>query len=146
MLRFAHSGSHRAKFLTAALGGYRQDPHSMGWDQSERAEVGAMSSETIELDRMVAARHRLPEGFDSSPFYRGLPDDMCPCEHWCYLASGKLRYRFADGETLTAKAGDAFYVRAGHLAEVLEDAELIEFTPAEDYRLKAEHLARRVED
>jgi hypothetical protein len=105
-----------------------------------------MSSETIELDGVVAARHVIPEGFDSAPFYRGLPDDMCPCEHWCYLVKGRLRYRFADGETLTATAGDAFRVRPGHLADVLEDAELIEFTPAEDYRRKAKHLARRARD
>jgi len=118
-------------------------PEEMGWDEAERAQVGAMSSETIELDGMVATRHRIPQGFDSAPFYRGLPDDMCPCQHWCYLATGKLRYRFADGEALTVKTGDAFYVRAGHLAAVLEDTELIEFTPVAEYRRKTEHLARR---
>jgi len=115
----------------------------MGWEQAERAELGAMSSETIELDGMVATRHWIPAGFDSAPLYRGLPDDMCPCEHWCYLVKGKLHYRFVDGETLSAKAGDAFHLRAGHLADVLEDAELIEFTPAQDYRRKAKHLAQR---
>jgi len=41
---------------------------------------------------------------------------------------------------IPAGFGDAFHVRAGHLAEVLEDAELIEFTRSEDYRRKAEHL------
>lgn len=115
----------------------------MGWEEAERTQLGEMISETIELAGMVAARHRIPAGFDSAPLYRGLPDDRCPCEHWCYLAKGKLRYLFADGETLTATAGDAFHVRAGHLADVLEDAELIEFTPVEDYRRKAAHLARR---
>lgn len=30
----------------------------------------------------------------------------------------------------------------GHLAEVQEDSELIEFTTPEDYRLKTNHLAR----
>lgn len=113
----------------------------MSWEQAEVVQVGEMRSETIELGEMVCARHRIPAGFDSAPFYRGLPDDMCPCEHWCYLAKGSLRYRFADGETLTAEAGEAFHVRAGHLADVLQDAELIEFTRAEDYRRKAEHLA-----
>ena len=38
------------------------------------------------------ARHLLTAGFDSAPLYRGLPDDMCPCEHWCYLARGELRF------------------------------------------------------
>ena len=100
-----------------------------------------METQALDLGEMVCARHLIPAGFDSTPFYVGLPDDMCPCEHWCYLVRGKLRYRFADGEMLTAREGDAFHLRAGHLADVLEDAELIEFTRAEDYRRKAAHLA-----
>jgi len=39
-------------------------------------------------------------------------------------------------------AGDSFHLRAGHLADVLEDAELIEFTRAQEYRRKAAHLER----
>jgi hypothetical protein len=105
--------------------------------------VGEMESDVlVEAGGMVMVRHLVPAGFDSSPFYRGLPDDMCPCEHWCYLARGELRYRFADGETLLAHQGDAFHVRSGHLVEVLSDAELIELTRGEEYRRKAEHLAR----
>jgi hypothetical protein len=101
-----------------------------------------MESEVLDLGEMVCARHLIPTGFDSAPLYRGLPDDMCPCEHWCYLIRGRLRYRFADGATREVEAGDAFHVQAGHIADVLEDAELIEFTAAEEYRRKAEALAR----
>jgi hypothetical protein len=102
-----------------------------------------MKSEVlVEEGGMVVVRHTVPAGFDSSPLYRGLPDDMCPCEHWCYLVRGELRYRFADGEELEVRAGDAFYVRGGHLADALADAELIELTRSEEYRRKAEHLAR----
>jgi hypothetical protein len=95
------------------------------------------------MGEMVCARHLIPAGFDSAPLYRGLPGDMCPCEHWCYLVRGRLRYRFADGRRLEVAAGDSFHVRAGHLADVLEDAELIEFTPREEYWHKAEHVERR---
>lgn len=80
----------------------------------------------LELEEMVCARHTIPAGFNSAPLYRGLPEDMCPCEQWCYLARGRLRYRFADGETRQVEEGDAFHVRAGRLADVLEDVELIE--------------------
>jgi hypothetical protein len=99
-----------------------------------------MESQVLELGEMVCARHLIPGGFDSTPLYRGLPDDMCPCEHWCYLVRGKLRYRFTDGTAREFEAGDAFHLQAGHLADALEDAELIEFTRAEDYRRKVEHL------
>ena len=56
-------------------------------------------------------------------------------------ARGELRYRFADGEELEVRAGDAFHVRGGHLADALADAELIELTRSEEYGRKAEHLA-----
>jgi hypothetical protein len=102
-----------------------------------------MESEVLDLGEMVCARHLIPAGFDSAPLYRGLPGDMCPCEHWCYLVRGRLRYRFVDGEARDVEAGDAFHLRAGHLADVLEDAELIEFTAADEYRHKAKHLEQR---
>jgi len=115
----------------------------MRWDEAEVSHIGEMESQLLDLGEMVCVRHRIPAGFDSTPLYRGLPDDMCPCEHWCYLVKGRLHYRFADGKTLEVEAGDAFQVRAGHLADALEDTELIEFTAAEDYRRKAEHLAKQ---
>src|SRR5262249_4537927 len=97
----------------------------------------------VEEGGMVLVRHRIPAGFDSSPLYRGLPADMCPCEHWCYLARGELRYRFADGgEPVAFGAGEAVHVRGGHLADALAGAELIELTRAGEYSRKAEHLAR----
>jgi hypothetical protein len=117
----------------------------MRWEEAEVSRIGGLESRLLDLGEMVCVRHLIPAGFDSSPLYRGLPDDMCPCEHWCYLAKGRLRYRFADGRTLEVEAGEAFQVRAGHLADAVEDAELIEFTPAEAYRRKAEHLAQRAD-
>jgi hypothetical protein len=111
------------------------------WERAEVSRSGVMESHLLEMGEMVCVKHLLPAGFDSAPLYMGLPDDMCPCEHWCYLVRGALRYRFADGGSLEARAGDAFHLRAGHLTEVLEDAELIELTRAEEYRRKAAHLA-----
>ena len=114
----------------------------MSWDDATVSRLGEMVTETLELGEMTVARHRIPRGFDSAPHYRGLPDDMCPCEHWIYLVSGELSYRFADGETMSVIAGDAAHVRAGHLADVPADSVLIELTRSSDYRRKAEHLSR----
>lgn len=115
----------------------------MRWAEARVSRIGEMESQVLELGELVCARHVIPAGFDSAPYYRGLPDDMCPCEHWCYLVRGRLRYRFSDGMAREFETGDAFHVPAGHLADVLEGAELIEFTRAEDYRRKAKHLERR---
>lgn len=127
----------------ATDGSPRESMLWMDWRGAQTSRIGEMESQVLDLGEMVCARHIIPAGFDSAPFYRGLPEDMCPCEHWCYLAHGGLRYRFADGEVREVEAGDAFHVRARHLVDVLEDAELIEFTRAEDYRRKAEHLEGR---
>lgn len=54
----------------------------------------------------------------------------------------KLRYRFRDGGTLTVTAGGAFHLRGGRLAEVIEDAELIEFTSSAQYRNRDKHVER----
>jgi hypothetical protein len=117
----------------------------MSWEEATVSRLGEMVTETLEMGEMVLTRHRIPRGFDSAPHYRGLPDDMCPCEHWVYLVSGELSYRFAGGGTLAVKAGDAAHVRGGHLADALADSVLIELTRAEDHRRKAEHLAGRDE-
>ena len=115
----------------------------MRWEEAESSRTGDLETQLLDLGEMVCARHLIPAGFDSAPLYRGLPDDMCPCEHWCYLVRGRLTYRFGDGEEREFVAGEAFHLRPGHLAEVREDAELIEFTRADEYRRKkAEHLAR----
>ncbi len=107
------------------------------------SKAGEMETEIlVEEGGMVVARHLVAAGFDSSPLYRGLPDDMCPCEHWCYLVRGRLRYRFAGGASAEYGGGEGFHIPGGHLAEALEDAELIEVTRAEEYRRKAAHLAR----
>lgn len=115
----------------------------MVWHEAEGSRFGELESQVLEMGEMICARHLVPAGFDSAPLYRGLPDGMCPCEHWCYLVKGRLRYRFADGGELAVGAGEAFHLRGGHLADALEDSELIEFTAVESYRRKAEHLASR---
>lgn len=114
----------------------------MSWDRAKLSRLGDMVTETLELETMMVARHTIPRGFDSAPFYRGLPGDMCPCEHWVYLVAGKLEYRFADAATLALAAGDVAHIRGGHLADALADSVLIELTPSRQYRRKAEHLAR----
>jgi hypothetical protein len=117
----------------------------MSWEEASVIRFDGMVSETKELGAMTVARHSIRRGFDSAPLYRGLPDDLCPCEHWVYLASGELRYRFADGDELALRAGEAAHVRGGHLAEVGAESVLIELTPTEQHRRKAAHLKRVAE-
>ena len=113
----------------------------MNWNHDEAASVAGIYAETSELGDMIAARYRIPAGTDPAPYYRGFPDQDCPCEHWCYLVEGKLRYRLRDGRAKVVQRGDAYHLPPGHIAEALEDSLLIEFSRTDDYRRKLSHLS-----
>ena len=102
-----------------------------------------MRMAVAELGGMAAAHYHLPAGYDPRPHYKGLPDDMCPCTHWGYIIRGKIRMRTATG-TEILEAGQIFHLTAGHIGEVLEDTEMVEFTPAEEFRRKSAHVADRI--
>ncbi|MEH6373219.1 hypothetical protein V7793_02480 [Streptomyces sp. KLMMK] len=68
------------------------------------------------------------KGTDLGPALEGLPDGLCQCPHWGFLAKGRIRLRTKDGEE-TYEAGQTYYWSAGHAPEALEDSELAEFSP-----------------
>ena len=67
---------------------------------------------------------------DLSPFFRGLPNDECPCEHMGYVVKGKVAFRSGDAEEVF-EAGDAYYVGPGHIPVISTGTEVIEFSPTE---------------
>jgi hypothetical protein len=97
-----------------------------------------------ELGGMAAAYYHLPAGHDSRPLYRGLPNDMCPCRHWGYIVRGKLEMLTPTGSELL-QAGQLFHLAPGHVGIVLEDTEMVEFTPIDEYRRKSEFIAARLD-
>src|SRR5918911_2269969 len=70
----------------------------------------------------------MPGGTDARPLFKGLPDDRCPAPHWGYVIKGQIRILYADREEVL-RAGDLYYVPAGHTAVVEEDFESVEFSP-----------------
>jgi hypothetical protein len=68
---------------------------------------------------------------DPAPYFVGLPDDRCQCEHWGVVTAGQLTFRWADREE-TFVAGDAYYATAGHLPLVTAGTAIVEFSPAAD--------------
>jgi hypothetical protein len=67
---------------------------------------------------------------DMSPFFKGLPDDQCQCEHMGYVVKGKVAFRSGDAEEVF-EAGDAYYVGPGHIPVISTGTEVIEFSPTE---------------
>ena len=92
-----------------------------------------------EAGEMTAAFVSLRKGVDLGPALVGLPDDLCPCPHWGYLLSGRLRMKTLDGDR-TYEAGDAFYWGPGHAPEALEDCEYVDFSPTEEFAKVIQHI------
>ena len=81
----------------------------------------------------------LPAGADLRPATVGLHDDLCPCPHWGYMISGRVRMHTPDGH-MDFKAGDAFYWGAGHAPEALEDSQYVDFSPTAEWQVVIDHL------
>jgi hypothetical protein len=74
------------------------------------------------------------EDIDATPLMKGLPDDRCQCPHWGYVVSGRMTFRYADGEEVF-EAGDAFYTPPGHIPVKHEPGtEAVLFSPAEELK------------
>jgi glyoxylate utilization-related uncharacterized protein len=82
----------------------------------------------VELDDYTVSFESFPIGSDPSPLFRGLPDDRCQCPHWGYVVSGEVTVNYADA-TEILRAGDAYYLRPGHLTVLADNTEVVEFSP-----------------
>ncbi len=67
---------------------------------------------------------------DLSDIFRGLPDDRAQLPRWGYVISGRVGFRFAEGEE-SYEAGDAYHVPQGHTPIHYAGTEIVEFTPTE---------------
>jgi hypothetical protein len=65
---------------------------------------------------------------DTTPFFKGLPDNSDQCPHWGFVLKGKIVVHYKDHEE-TIKAGEAYYLAPGHNALVTKGTEVIEFSP-----------------
>jgi hypothetical protein len=84
-----------------------------------------------ELGGYTVTFESLRGGIDPAPVFKGLPDDRCPCPHWCIVTSGRITMRYHDHEE-SFEEGDAFYAPPGHLPLAAPDTELITFSPTAD--------------
>ena len=74
------------------------------------------------------------EDVDATPLMKGLPDDRCQCPHWGYVVSGRMTFRYADGEEVF-EAGEAFYAPPGHIpVNHQPGTEAVFFSPAEELK------------
>jgi len=71
----------------------------------------------------------LGAGTDIAPLLQGLDDDACKAPHWGFMASGEVVLSYTDRASETCVKDDLFYWPPGHSVRVVQDAEVILFSP-----------------
>ena len=104
-------------------------------------DMGVLESRSEQLAGYTVEFTTFREDADGAPMFRGLPDDRCQSPHWGYVLKGRLTFKYADHQE-TYEAGDAYYGPPGHVPEVTAGTEVVEFSPAEEYRRTREVIAR----
>ncbi len=83
---------------------------------------------------------------DMGELFKGLPDDRCQCEHWGYVIKGKLKITYTDGSEEIINAGEAYYLRPGHVGESLEETQTVEFSPTAEWQRTMEQIGKNLEE
>jgi hypothetical protein len=82
----------------------------------------------------------LGAGTDIAPLLKGLESDACQAPHWGYMISGEVVISYTDGAEETCSANDLFYWPPGHSVRVLDDAEVILFSPQIEHAQVMDHM------
>jgi hypothetical protein len=93
-----------------------------------------------EWGSMHVSQYTLPAGTDLSPFFVGLPDDLCTCNHWGRVLDGEIHLRYGDGSEETTRAGEVYYWPAGHTAWTEDGVVFLAITPLDEERRMEELL------
>jgi hypothetical protein len=93
---------------------------------------------------LAAEYFSLGAGTDIAPLLKGLEDDACQAPHWGYVLDGHLTVTYTDGSVDTCVGGDVFYWPAGHSVSVVEDAEVVLFSPHADHAAVLHHMREQM--
>ena len=106
-------------------------------------DIGVMEGRYEELGGYTVGFETFREDADGTPVLKGLPDDRCQSEHWGYVVTGRITFRFADHEE-TYETGDAYYAPPGHIPVISAGTEIIEFSPTAELMRTMETIGRNV--
>jgi len=82
----------------------------------------------------------LGAGTDIAPLLKGLEGDACQAPHWGYVLSGELVVTYTDGLEETCVGGDLLYWPPGHSVRVVNDAEVVLFSPEVEHGRVLDHM------
>ncbi len=98
------------------------------------------------LGKISSEYFSLSAGVDTTPLFVGLEGNLCQCPHWGYLLSGQLVTTDANGEEEKVSAKDLFYWPPGHNVKVIEDAEIVMFSPQKEHTHVINHMIEMVKE
>jgi hypothetical protein len=82
----------------------------------------------------------LGAGTDIAPLLQGLDDDACHAPHWGYMIAGRLVVAYTDDTEETCSGGDIFYWPPGHSVRVVDDSEVVLFSPQKEHTHVMNHM------
>ena len=82
----------------------------------------------------------LGAGTDIAPLLKGLEGDACPAPHWGYMLCGEVVVTYTNGTQETCSENDLFYWPPGHSVRVVDDAEVILFSPQREHTQVIDHM------
>jgi hypothetical protein len=88
----------------------------------------------------------LGAGTDIAPLLQGLEDDACQAQHWGYVVSGSVVVTYTDGTSEQCSAQDLFHWPPGHSVRVVDDAEVVLFSPQAEHGRVMDHMLARMAD
>jgi hypothetical protein len=107
-------------------------------------EFGPVTDRSDQIDGYTVNFTSFAQAVDGTPLMKGLPDDRCQCPHWGYVVSGKMTFRYVDGDEVF-EAGDAFYTPPGHIPLVEAGTEIVQFSPADELRTTEEAMMKNMQ-
>lgn len=82
----------------------------------------------------------LKAGIDIAPLLKGLRGDACHSPHWGYMIAGEVVVTYTDGRVDTCRTNDLFYWPPGHTVRVVDDAEVVLFSPQREHTEVMDHM------
>jgi hypothetical protein len=86
----------------------------------------------------------LAAGTDISPLLQGLENDACQAPHWGYMLAGAVVVTYTHGTEETCSANELFHWPAGHSVRVVDDAEVILFSPQVEHQQVMDHMLAKM--
>ncbi|HRO45499.1 hypothetical protein [Agriterribacter sp.] len=96
------------------------------------------------LGGMSVGYMEVPGPADFTPFFEGLPGNMCSSPHWGYVIDGALKVRYPGGKEETVNAGEVFYWPAPHTGVVEKNVKFIDISPDGKFIPVMDHLAKKM--